>query len=288
MNEVTKERYVKLGLYVSVVLSIIILPIIIAWVTVNGIDAINWNFLTGKPSFILTEEKLRVHGIFPQIVGSLYLVSLSTLISAPLGLCSAIYLSEYAPDNILTRGVRFFIETLSGVPSIVIGLFGLEFLVYYLKLQFSLLAGAVSLSFMMLPWIIRASEEAIIVVPQEYREASLALGSTKWQTIYKVVLPAAVPGVLTGVLLGMGRAIGETAVVMLTTGSGLERFVPKSLRSPSGSLPMYIYLVATQATEQVLMNKSYGAAFVLLVLFLSMSVSALFVRNYYLRKLGHV
>lgn len=286
MNEVTKEKYVKIGLYATVVLSIIILPIIISWVAVNGLDAVTWGFLTGKPSFITTEEKLKAHGIFPQIMGSMYAVSISIIISAPLGIGSAIYLSEYAPDNVITKSVRFFIETLSGIPSIVIGLFGLEFLVYYLHLQFSLLAGAVSLSFMMLPWVIRASEEAIKAVPKEYRAASLALGSTKWQTIFKVVLPASLPGILTGVLLGMGRAIGETAVVMLTMGSGLERFVPKTLRSPAGSLPMYIYLMATQAIDVRLMNKSYGAAFVLLMMFLSMSVSALLIRNYYLKKLG--
>jgi len=280
VNEVQKEKLVRALLYAAVGLSIVILPIIVVWVTANGVGAISLEFLTGRP------YRFEYGGIYPQIVGSLYLVSLCTLLGGPLGIASAIYLAEYAPDNVVTRTVRFFTETLAGMPSIVIGLFGLQFLVYYLKLKTSLLAGAVSLSFMMLPWTIRASEEAIKVVPQEYREASLAMGATKWQTILRVVLPAAVPGIVTGVLLGMGKAIGETAVVWLTAGSGLEAFVPRTLRSPTGSLPMYIYLLATQGHTAEGLQNAFGASLVLLVMFLAMSVSALFIRNHYLRRLG--
>ncbi len=280
MNEAHKEQIIKGLLYVSVFLSLIILPIIILWVASNGIGAINLEFLTGRP------YRFEYGGIFPQIIGSLYLVGLCTLLGAPLGVASAIYLAEYAPKNTLTNSVRFFTETLAGMPSIVIGLFGLEFLVYYLHLKTSLIAGAISLSFMMLPWIIRASEEAIKVVPQKYREASLAMGATKWQTILKVVIPAAIPGIVTGILLGMGKAIGETAVVWLTAGSGLEAFVPRTLRSPTGSLPMYIYLLATQGHTAEGLQRAFGASLVLLVIFLSMSVAALIIRNHFLRKLG--
>jgi phosphate transport system permease protein len=280
VNEVTKERWVKSGLYVAVALSILILPVIVVWVGVNGLGALSWEFLTGRP------YRFEYGGIFPQIVGSIYLVGLCTFFGAPLGLASAIYLAEYAPDNRITQTVRFFTETLAGMPSIVIGLFGLQFLVFWLQLKTSLLAGAISLSFMMLPWTIRASEEAIKTVPQEYRHASLALGATKWETIVRVVIPAAAPGILTGVLLGMGKAIGETAVVWLTAGSGLEAFVPRTLRSPTGSLPMYIYLLATQGHTTQGMQNAFGASLVLIVIFLSMSVTALLIRNYYLRKLG--
>jgi len=280
VNEVTKERWVKSGLYVATALSILILPVIVVWVGVNGFGALSWEFLTGRP------YRFEYGGIFPQIVGSIYLVGLCTLLGAPLGLASAIYLAEYAPDNRITQTVRFFTETLAGMPSIVIGLFGLQFLVFWLQLKTSLLAGAISLSFMMLPWTIRASEEAIKTVPQEYRHASLALGATKWETIVRVVIPAAAPGILTGVLLGMGKAIGETAVVWLTAGSGLEAFVPRTLRSPTGSLPMYIYLLATQGHTTQGMQNAFGASLVLIVIFLSMSVTALLIRNYYLRKLG--
>ena len=280
MNEAKKEQIIKGLLYVSVFLSLIILPIIILWVASNGIGAINWGFLTGRP------VRFEYGGILPQIVGSLYLVGLCTLLGAPLGVASAIYLAEYAPNNALTNSVRFFTETLAGMPSIVIGLFGLEFLVYYMHLKTSLIAGAISLSFIILPWTIRASEEAIKVVPQDYREASLAMGATKWQTILKVVIPAAIPGIVTGILLGMGKAIGETAVVWLTAGSGLEAFIPKTLRSPTGSLPMYIYLIATQGHTAEGMQRAFGASLVLLVIFLSMSVAALIIRNHFLRKLG--
>jgi phosphate transport system permease protein len=278
MNAVTKERYYKALLYAAAGLSVIILPVIVVWVAALGAEALSWEFLTEAP------YRLVQGGIYPQIVGSVYLVALSTAFGAPLGLASAIYLSEYAPNNVITRTVRFFTETLAGVPSIVIGLFGLQFFVYELQLKTSLLAGALSLSIMMLPWTIRASEEALRVVPREYREASYALGATKWQTIIRVVVPAALPGIITGVLLGMGKAIGETAVVWLTAGSGSEAFVAASLQAPTGSLPMYIYLVTTQAKAGI--QHAYGAALVLIAIFLTMSVSALLLRNHFLRKLN--
>ena len=280
MNPVKSEKWIKRGLLVAVALSLMILPVIFIWVGYNGVGAISWEFLTSRPRFF------EYGGIYPQIMGSVFLVTLCTLMGAPLGVASAIYLAEYAPDNRITKAVRFFTETLAGMPSIVIGLFGLEFLVFYLQLKTSLLAGAISLSFMMLPWTIRASEEAIKTVPKEYQSASLALGATKWQTILYVVLPAAMPGILTGVLLGIGKAIGETAVVWLTAGSGLEAFVPNSLSSPTGSLPMYIYLLATQAHTAEGLQRAFGASLVLLVMFLGISVSALVIRNYYLRRLG--
>lgn len=278
MNEVTKERYYKALLYAACGLSIIILPLIVVWVALNGVGALSWDFLSQAP-FRLVQG-----GIYPQIVGSIYLVTLSTLFAAPLGIASAVYLSEYAPNNVITQTVRFFTETLAGIPSIVIGLFGLEFLVYELHFKTSLLAGALSLSIMMLPWTIRASEEAIKVVPKEFKEASLALGATKWQTILRVVIPAALPGIITGVLLGMGKAIGETAIIWLTAGSGSEAFIPATLQAPTGSLPMYIFLVATQAATGA--QHGYGAALVLIALFLSISISALFLRNYFLKKLN--
>jgi len=281
LNPVSREKIMKRLLLIAVALSLIILPVILIWVGYNGSGIISIEFLTSRPRLF------EYGGIYPQIMGSVYLVSLCTLFGAPLGIASAIYLAEYAPDNRITQSVRFFTETLAGMTSIVIGLFGLEFLVFYLQLKTSLLAGAISLSFMMLPWTIRASEEAIKTVPQEYRAASLALGATKWQTIVNVVIPAAMPGILTGVLLGVGKAVGETAVVWLTAGSGLEAFVPRSLSSPTGSLPMYIYLLATQAHTVEGVQRAYGASLVLLIMFLGVSVSALMARNYYLRRLGN-
>jgi phosphate transport system permease protein len=286
MNPIQKEKIIIGLMYVTLFLSIILLPIILLWVTTNGIGKLNWAFLTGTPSFSTSPERLATHGIFPQLVGSLYLVAGSTFIGTPIGVLSAIYLTEYASENVITRTIRFFTETLAGVPSIVIGLFGMELLVYRLGFQISLLAGAISLSLMTLPFIIRASEEAIKFVPGEYREASLALGASKWQTILKVVIPAALPGIITGVLLGMGRAIGDTAVLLLTTGFGMTRRVPARLTSPVGSLPIYIWLIAKESVQPEILQRGYAGSLVLVLLFLSMSVSALLIRNHYMRRLG--
>ena len=286
MNPIQREKIIIGLMYVALFMSIILLPVIILWVTTNGIGELNWTFLTGTPSFSTSEERLATHGIFPQIVGSLYLIAGSTLIGTPIGVLSAVYLTEYASETIITRTIRFFTETLAGVPSIVIGLFGMELFVYRLGFQISLIAGVISLSLMTLPFIIRASEEAIKVVPDEYREASLAMGASKWQTILKVVIPAALPGIITGVLLGMGRAIGETAVLLLTTGGGMTRKVPSRLTSPVGSLPIYIYLIAKESVQPEILQRGYAGSLVLVIMFLSMSISALLIRNHYMRKLG--
>jgi phosphate transport system permease protein len=187
---------------------------------------------------------------------------------------------------VITRTIRFFTETLAGIPSIVIGLFGMELFVYRLGFQISLISGVLSLSLMTLPFIIRASEEAIKVVPDEYREASLAMGASKWQTIIKVTIPAAIPGIITGVLLGMGRAIGETAVLLLTTGFGMTRRIPSRLTSPAGSLPIYIWLIAKESVQPEILQRGYAGSLVLVLVFLSISVSALLIRNHYMRKLG--
>jgi phosphate transport system permease protein len=286
VNPIQKERIVVGLMYVAMFMSIILLPVIVMWVATNGIERLSWAFLTGTPSFSTSEARLATHGIYPQIIGSLYLVTGSTLLGTPIGVLSAIYLTEYAPANMITKTIRFFTETLAGIPSIVIGLFGMELLVYRLGFQTSLISGAVSLSLMTLPFVIRASEEAIKFVPQEYREASLAMGASKWDTIIRVVIPAALPGIITGVLLGMGRAIGETAVLILTTGGGMSRKTPARLTSPVGSLPIYIYLIAKETVHPELLMRGYAASLVLLIVFLSMSVSALLIRNHFMRKLG--
>jgi phosphate transport system permease protein len=286
VNPIQREKIIVGLMYVTLFMSIILLPVIVMWVTTNGISELNWAFLTGTPSFSTSESRLATHGIYPQIIGSLYLVLGSTLIGTPIGVFSAVYLTEYAPLNIVTNTIRFFTETLAGIPSIVIGLFGMELFVYRLGFQISLISGVLSLSLMTLPFVIRASEEAIKFVPQEYREASLAMGASKWQTILKVVIPAALPGIITGVLLGMGRAIGETAVLILTTGGGMTRKVPARLTSPVGSLPIYIYLIAKETVHEELLRRGFAGSLVLLIMFLSMSISALLIRNYYMRKLG--
>lgn len=275
-----KERLVIAGLCLMALVSLLILFVVVGYIAANGLGAISREFLLEAP------YRFEQGGIFPQIIGSLCLVTVCLLFAVPLGVASAIYLAEYAPDNLITSSVRFFVECLAGIPSIVIGLFGLIFLVYYLRLGISLLAGGLALGFMILPWTVRASEEAIKAVPRAYREASLALGATKWRTIRRVVLTSAYPGIITGILLGMGKAIGETAVVLLTAGSGLEPFLPRSILDPVGSLPVYVYMLATQGHTSAALAAAFGASLVLIALFLMISVVALVLRNRYLRKMG--
>jgi len=275
-----KERLVILGLGAAAFIAVAALFVVVGYVFINGIEVISWEFLLESP------YRFEYGGIFPQIIGSLCLVAVCLLFAVPLGLASAIYLAEYAPDNAITKSVRFFVECLAGIPSIVIGLFGLIFLVYYLDFGICMLSGGLALGFMILPWTIRASEEAIKTVPKGHREASLALGVSKWRTIRSVVLKSAYPGIITGILLGLGKAIGETAVVLLTAGSGLEPFLPKSIFDPVGSLPVYIYMMGTQGHTPAAYSRTFGASLVLIAMFLMISIFALYLRNRYTRRMS--
>ena len=275
-----KERLVILGLGAAAFIAVAALFIVVGYVFINGIEVISWEFLLESP------YRFEYGGIFPQIIGSLCLVAVCLLFAVPLGLASAIYLAEYAPDNAITKSVRFFVECLAGIPSIVIGLFGLTFLVYYLDFGICMLSGGLALGFMILPWTVRASEEAIKTVPKGHREASLALGVSKWRTIRSVVLKSAYPGIITGILLGLGKAIGETAVVLLTAGSGLEPFLPKSIFDPVGSLPVYIYMMGTQGHTPAAYSRTFGASLVLIAMFLMISIFALYLRNRYTKRMS--
>ena len=206
-------------------LTLAILILIIGYIMFNGLGVINWNFLT-QSSYNMGKSG----GIYPMIVATIVITILAIAISTPLSVCAGIYLSEYARQNGITTLIRFGADCLAGIPSIMLGMFGYILFVYYMHMGFSLLAGALTLAIMALPIILRVSEEAIKVVPQPYRLGSMAMGATKWQTIRKVVLPTAFPGIVTGVILGMGRAVGETAAVMLTAGTVAK--VPTSLFSP--------------------------------------------------------
>ena len=277
MNEQRKEGIVKIFLWITGIISVFVLLSIIFYVFVNGVGVISLEFLTGKP------YRFEYGGILPQIVGSLFLITICLLFAAPIGIGSGIYLAEYASDNLFTKIIRFFVETLAGIPSIIIGMFGLAFLVHYL-FGFSVLSGGLALGFMILPWTVRVSEEAVRAVPKSYREASLSLGATKWQTVWNVVLKSATPSIITGVLLGIGKAIGETAVVLLTAGSGLEAFLPISIFDAVGSLPVYIYMLATQGHTSAAFDRAYGASLVLITMFLIINLGALFLRNYLIRR----
>jgi phosphate ABC transporter, permease protein PstA len=231
------------------------LILIVFYILKEGLPSINWEFLTAFP-----EDMGRKGGIFPTIIGSLYLTLVSLLIATPIGVGAAIYLTEYTKEGWITKIIRFATETLAGVPSIIFGLFGFAFLVTFLHFGFSILSGAITLALMLLPTIIRTSEEAIKTVPVSYREGSLALGATKWTTIAKVVIPAALPGIVTGLVLGVGRAIGETAAVWLTVGGALR--LPISIMDSARPMTLHLY---TLAAEGLSLPRAYATASVLII-----------------------
>ncbi len=277
------ERVIKACMCVIALISVAVLLTVVGYIFFYGMHAISPGFLLKSPDYTALDRG----GILPQIIGSLCLLGVCLLFAVPLGIASGIYLAEYATENVITKSVRFFVECLAGIPSIVIGLFGLIFLVYYLGFGPSLLSGGLALGFMILPWTVRASEEAIKAVPDSYREASLALGASKWQTVRGVVLKSAYPGIITGILLGAGKAIGEAAVILLTTG-GLVTYLPHSLLDDVGALPVYIYMVLTvvPASRAVAESYAFGASLVLISIFMLISVFAMSLRNRYVRRMS--
>jgi phosphate transport system permease protein len=273
------------------------------YIGARGIKWLSWNFLTSdswnwdNAVHVASGLNYPLGGIRDFIIGSGLIVSLSELVAIPLGLGAAIFLAEYAPENALTNTIRFFIETLAGIPSIIIGLVGLGFFVLYLGMNRSLLAGALSLAFMILPWNVTVAEETMKAVPDSYREASYALGASKWQTTRYVVLNAATPGIITGILLGLGGAIGETAVVLLTAGDyNMAQALPHTITLTGNAVPslsVWIYgayksLSSMYASGQGVweaQNITFAGAFVLLLIFLTVSIASLVIRNHFLKKL---
>jgi phosphate transport system permease protein len=245
----------------------------------KGGGAISWEFLSQAPRRGMTEG-----GIFPAIFGTFLVTLITAILAVPLGMCSAIYLNEYARQGRLTRLIRLSIRNLSGVPSIVYGLFGVILFVNVMRLGTSVLSAGLTLGLMTLPWTITASEEALKTVPTSYREGALALGATKWQSIRTNVLPYAVPGMLTGTVLGLARAAGETAPILFTGAAFFLPYLPKSLGDQFMALPYHLYILATQhhQIEQV-RPLAYGTALVLIVLVLGLNMTAVIVR-YRLRR----
>ncbi|NTV53276.1 MAG: phosphate ABC transporter permease PstA [Candidatus Firestonebacteria bacterium] len=246
----------------------------------NGLPAVSWAFLSTQP-----RHGGAAGGIFPAIIGTLCLILGTVAVALPLGVGAAIYLSEYAVQNAFTRAVRLAIVTLAGVPSIVFGLFGLGLFVLFFKFGTSILAGNLTLACMILPTIIVASEESLRAVPQGFREASLALGATRWQTIYKNVLPYSLPGMLTGSILGVGRAAGETAPILLTAAAFFLPRLPHSPFDQVMALPYHLYILATQHPDMALVRPlAYGTALVLLALVLGLNLGAIALRIYFRKK----
>ena len=259
---------------------ILVIGYIILDIVIHGLPAINWEFLTGPPRCSGAEG-----GILPAIVGSLYLVSGTIVVALPLGMATAVYLSEYAGHGRFSRTLRLAIVTLAGVPSIVFGLFGLGLFVLFLGFGASILAGSLTLACMVLPTIIVSSEEALRAVPQSFREGSLALGATKWQTIWRNVLPYSIPGMLTGSILGIGRAAGETAPILLTVAAFYLPRLPRSVFDQVMALPYHLYVLATQHPEaDKVRPMQYGTALVLIALVLGINLVAILLRSRFRKK----
>ncbi|MFW5488693.1 MAG: phosphate ABC transporter permease PstA [Desulfovibrio sp.] len=250
------------------------LVIICAYLFYHGIPAISWEFLSEAP-----RDSMTAGGIFPCIVGTVILGLGSMLVAFPLGVGSAIYLHEYARPGRIVRILRLGINNLAGVPSVVFGLFGLGLFVTAFGFGVSILSGILTLGFLTLPVIIGTSEEALRSVPQTYREASLGLGATKFQTIFRVVLPAALPGMLTGSILGISRAAGETAAIMFTASVFFTPELPTSFMDDVMALPYHIYVLATAGTEiEKTRPLQYGTALVLIALVLGMNMVTIWIR----------
>jgi phosphate transport system permease protein len=256
----------------------------VGWIVLDivfhGLPAVSWEFLTAPPRRSGAEG-----GILPAIVGTLYLVLGTVAAALPLGMATAVYLCEYARHGRFTRMVRLAIVTLAGVPSIVFGLFGLGLFVLFLRFGASIVAGSLTLACMVLPTIIVSSEEALRAVPQSFRDGSLALGATRWQTICRNVLPYSIPGMLTGAILGIGRAAGETAPILLTVAAFYLPRLPRSVFDQVMALPYHLYVLATQHPDADKVRPlQYGTALVLIVLVLGVNLAAILLRGHFRKK----
>ncbi len=268
------------SLRLAVFISILFLFLFLFLIFSKGAKMVSFSFLTQPPKDGMTKG-----GIFPAIIGTLYLTILSVLLAFPIGVLSSIYLVEYAKDSPLVTTIRIAIGTLAGVPSIIFGLFGLAIFVIKFGLGVSILSGSLTLGIMILPLIIKASEEAIKAVPDSFREASYALGATKRQTIMKVVIPTAIPSILTGAIMSIGRAAGETAPILFTAATFYTRRLPKSIFDEVMALPYHIYALMTEGTDpEYQVPIAYGTAVVLLALVLIISSVSIIIRYRMRRK----
>jgi len=269
----TSEKIAKGLIWTAAVFVLAVLSFIIIYILARGLPVISWGFLTEVPRSMGREG-----GVASTIVGTLLVTAVAVSIAAPFGIGTAFFLAEYTREGPITRIIRFCAESLAGIPSIVYGLFGFIFFVIYLDLGWSVLSGGLTLAFMILPTIIRTSEEAILAVPKIYREVSFSLSATKTQTIFKVVLPSALRGIANGLILGIGRCIAETAAIMLTAGSALR--MASSIFDPTRTMAVHFY---TLAVEGISMENAYGTAALLIILIFLINVVANTLVNRFVR-----
>ncbi|HQP08906.1 MAG TPA: phosphate ABC transporter permease PstA [Anaerolineaceae bacterium] len=272
----TPRNKQKIGIAGLIALSTItVLPIValVIYILVLGLPAISWDFITSFP-----QDGMRAGGILPAILGTVYLTIGTAIFSVPPGIAAAIYLVEYAPDNTITRLIRIAMINLAGIPSVVYGLFGLGMFVIFLKFGTSILAASLTLSIMTLPVIISTAEEALRSVPNSFRVVSISLGASRWQTIWRIVLPQSIPGIITGIILGLERAAGETAPIMFTGAAFFLPLLPNTPLDPTMALPYHLFVIATQIPGMPVQIQ-YGTVLVLLAFVLGMNVIATLIRS---------
>ena len=278
---IIKKRYEKLAERIIRIVGLIsILPVflILGYILYKGIPAISWDFITKMPT-----DGMRGGGIFPAIIGTLWLTLGTIIVSVPFGILTGIYLVEYAKDNFLTRIINLTIINLAGIPSIIYGLFGMALFVIFLGFDVSVISGSLTLGIMCLPVIITSTREALLAIPNGLREASLALGATKWETITKIVLPAALPGTLTGVILSISRAAGETAPIMFTAVAFYLPFLPETPWDQVMALPYHLFVISTQVPNMPVQNME-GTLFVLVVITIGFNLLGAAVRHRFNKK----
>lgn len=278
MSRQTNQKIAFAILTILAVVVVVPIVLVVAYIVVQGIGAVNWEFLTAFP-----RNGMKEGGILPAVIGTVVLTFGTAIVSMPIAVGAAVYLSEYARDTWFTRSIRLAIINLAGIPSVVFGLFGLGLFVLFMGLGTSIVAGSLTLGLMTLPVVISTAEEALLAVPQRFRVVSRSLGATRWQTVRQVVLPNALPGILTGVILGLERAAGETAPILFTVAAFYLPQLPRSPMDQTMALPYHLYVISTQVPGMTL-QVQYGTALVLLGLVLSMNVVATIIRSRFRRR----
>lgn len=275
------SQKIAFGFFTSLsYLVVLILFVILGFIIIKGASVISWDFLTKSP-----EEGMTSGGIYPAIVGTLYLVLGSSLISFPIGVMSGIFMNEYATNGKITKFIRIMTNNLSGVPSVVFGLFGMALFVNTLGFGDSIIAGSLTLALLSLPLVIRTTEEALKSIDDSFRHGSLALGATKLQTIRKVILPMAFPNIITGLILSVGRVSGETALILFTVAAYFLPQLPGSIFDQCMALPYHLYVISTSGTDvEASRGMAYGTALVLIAIVLIVNLLANALRSYFAKK----
>ncbi|MGL5540892.1 MAG: phosphate ABC transporter permease PstA [Erysipelotrichaceae bacterium] len=275
MKRKTIDRLIMGVIAASALFTIAVLVFIVGFITMKGFAHVDWNFLSN------TYTK---GGIYPMILGTIYIVVLTLFIATPIALFAALYLNEYAKDTPFTRVIRFAIDALTSIPSIVYGLFGFSLFVSIMSLGYSILSGALTLSIMILPVIIRTVEETLKTVPKEMKEGSLALGASKTQTIFKVIIPYSLKGIVTAVILGMSRVISESAPLILT--AGMVYKIPKGIMSSSRTLTTHLYFLVSEGIGQSALDQAYATAFVLIIIIIILNLGTKWIGHQLQKKVG--